>query len=392
MRIGIDARFLSHPQRGGFKTYTENLILALSEVDDTNHYFVYLDRPLVDDDVPRNENWHYKVVDGSFPMWGMALREQIFLKKQIVQDQLDIVHFLCNTAPAILKERYVLTLHDTIQVATRNQFQLLRSPSAHKQWAMRAYSQWAINKSIQSADRVVTVSNYEQKLISNQFNIPSKRIVPIHLAPNPIYKPATDSEKSVWRSDLSEKFGIHKKFILGIGYERRKNVELLIEAFSKLSSEQSDFDLVVVCAGENKRSYFWRLAQEFNLTKKTHILGSLPPESLMVLYNLAEAFIYPSERESFGLPPLEAISCGTPTVAMNKTSLPEVLGKAALFVDGKDIQTWANSIKRVLSDTSLRIQLIDNGLKQASTFNWQRCALETIQVYKDVLEDFRNKE
>jgi len=392
MRIGIDARFLSHPQRGGFKTYTENFISALSKVDDINRYLIYLDRLSVHPNINQKKNWQYKVVDGSFPVLGMALREQFLLRKRVIDDQVDVVHFLCNTAPINLKKRYIVTLHDIIQVTTRNRFQFLRGLPAHKQWAVMAYSQWAINKSIRSADQIITVSEYEKKEISDHFNVPLERITATHLAPDPKFRPATDSEKHIWRSELAEKFGIHKKFVLGIGYESRKNIEFLINVFSKLSSEQYDLDLVIVCAEESRRLFFVKLAREFNITEKTHILGSMPSDSLVILYNLAEVFIYPSERESFGLPPLEAISCGAPTVAMNKTSLPEILGEAALFVNEKDVHVWTNSIERILSDTNLRLQLVDSGLKRASIFSWQRCAKETVQVYKNVLKDTKIKE
>lgn len=391
MRIGIDARFLSHPQRGGFKTYTENLISTLDVVDDINHYLIYLDRSSADLNVSQKKTWQYKVVEGSFPVLGMVLREQFLLRKRIIDDKVDVIHFLCNTAPINLNERYIITLHDIIQLTTINQFRLLRGLPAHKQWAVMAYSQWAINNSIRAADRVITVSEYEKKEISNHFNIPLERITAIHLAPDPRFKLATESEKNIWRSDLFEKSGIRKRFILGIGYEPRKNIEFLIEIFSKLAAEQSDLDLVVVCAEESRRLHFRTLAEQFRLADKVHILGSLSPESLVILYNLTEVFVYPSERESFGLPPLEAISCGAPTVAMNKTSLPEILGKGALFVDEKDVYAWTNSIKRILTDKNLRLQLVDGGLKQAATFSWQKCAEETVQVYKNVIKEKVNK-
>jgi glycosyltransferase involved in cell wall biosynthesis len=384
MKIGIDARFLTHPQNGGFKTYTTNLLRAMCELETTDDYFVYLDRPAVDCKLPLNVNWHVKVVKGTTPVIGMPLREQIYLKNTITKDQLDIAHFLCNTAPINLRQRYILTLHDTIQVATKNRFRLTKSLSVHKQWAIMAYSNWVINKSIRFAERIVTVSNYEKREIINQFNLPSERVTAIHLAPNPIFKPAKDSEKVIWRADWSKKLGTQNKFILGVGYEPRKNIELLIESFSILSSQKNDIDLVIVCAQESRRSYYSGLAQKLNLSEKIHVIGSLPPEDLTILYNLTEAFIYPSERESFGLPPLEAISCGTPAVVMNKTSLPEILGKAALYVDGKDPQVWANIIYRVLSEKNLRLKLVDYGLKQASTFSWKRCAVETNQIYREI--------
>ena len=94
--------------------------------------------------------------------------------------------------------------------------------------------------------------------------------------------------------------------------------------------------------------------------------------------------MFPSERESFGLPPLEAISCGAPTIAMNSSSLPEILGEGALFVEGKNVQQWADTLRKVLVDPNLRLKMIENGLRRASELNWENCARNTIQVYQQV--------
>jgi glycosyltransferase involved in cell wall biosynthesis len=280
----------------------------------------------------------------------------------------------------------VITLHDTIQVTASNPFPIFRGFSGHKQWSIRAYSKWAINQSTRRADRIVTVSNFEKAQIASELNIDPERISVTHLAPNPLYKPAKPDEKDAWRPKLSAEFGIRGKYILGVGYEPRKNIQLLIESFRIIADEIEDLDLVIVCAAEHRRSYYQRFIEMLNLNHRVIILGSLAPQDLLVLYNLAEVFVFPSERESFGLPPLEAISCGTATIAMNLTSLPEVLGRGALLVDGKDPQVWASSIKQVLTNNALRLQLIECGLKQALSFSWQKCAIDTIRVYVDTLE------
>ena len=385
MRIGIDARFLTHPQSGGFKTYTENLIQFMCEIDEKNQYYVYIDRLLLGKKISQKSNWHFKVVPGKLPLLGMPLREQIFLKKQIVTDQVDVVHYLCNTASTGVTKKTIVTLHDIIQVVSDNPFNLSRNLSDQKRWAIMAYSKWVINKAIRKVDRIITVSKYEKDQIVRQFDLDSDRVTVIPLAPNPIFKPAQSEEKEMWRAKLSTIFGIRKRFILGMGYEPRKNIDILIKAFSQIASEFKDVDLVIVCAHEDRRLHFKRLANKFDLGDRVVILGSLSASDLLILYSLSEAFVFPSERESFGLPPLEAISCGTPTIAMNLTSMPEVLGQGVLLIDGKEIQVWADSIRRVLIDEDLRSQLIDCGLKQASTFTWQKCARETIRVYKDIL-------
>jgi len=384
MRIGIDVRFLTHPQVGGFKTYTENLIRALSQVDDTNDYVLYLDRPPNGAALPKAPNFSYRTVPGISPYLGMPWREQVMLRRRIVQDNLDVVHFLCNTAPIHLQHPFVVTLHDTIQVAHNAPFDLTQSLADQKQWLMTNYSKWSILKSIRQAHRVITVSQYEKQQIEHQLQVAPQRIVVTHLAANPVYRHGCPEQQQQWHTLLQQEYGLGRKFILGIGYEPRKNIVLVMEAFAKLAPVHPDLDLVVVAAQENIRHTFQQVANQLHLTGRIHFLGSQSPERLAMLYNLTEAFVYPSERESFGLPPLEALACGTPTLAMNLTSLPEVLQDGAMLIDGKEPATWAAAIHHVLTNESLRAELVQRGLRQANRLSWQQCARETVAVYQAI--------
>ena len=172
-----------------------------------------------------------------------------------------------------------------------------------------------------------------------------------------------------------------------MGYEPRKNIPLLIEAFSQLETSFGGINLVLVVAEAESRNRFRSLVTDRYLDDRVIILAELPPKTLVVLYNLAELFVFTSERESFGLPPLEALACGAPTIAMNMTSLPEVLGDGALLIDGKDVGTWANAIERVLTDNDFRKDSVSRGLQQAAKLTWQRCAQETLEVYHAVAEE-----
>ena len=387
MKIGIDARFLTHPQVGGFKTYTANLVNALSEVDQDNTYVIYVDRPPIQDALPQKDNLSYRVVEGTLPVIGMPYREQVTLRRSIARDKLDIVHFLCNTAPVKVTEKYVVTLHDIIQLTAPNTFQVVRSLANHKRWAMTAYSKWTILQTVRAASRIITVSSYEKSQIVEHLGITPERVCVTHLAPNALFTPADIETKRKWLHEVQDKFGLKNKFVLGVGYEPRKNIPLLIDAFSLIASEHPDVDLVIVAAEERSRLDFEELAQKKKLEERVFVLAKMPPSDLATLYNLTEVFLYPSERESFGLPPLEAMACGAPTIALNKSSLPEILQDGALFIDNKDPQAWANAIGKVIVDKSLRYDLTSRGQEQAARMNWQRCALDTLHVYYSAAEE-----
>jgi hypothetical protein len=199
MRIGIDARFLTHPQRGGFKTYTINLINALALVDHENEYIFYVDRELEDISILRNQNGNHKikVVENKLPGVGMPFREQVFLRRHINKDSLDIVHFLCNTATTNLPGTFVLTLHDTIQLTSEPKIDLKKGYGTNKREAIMAYSKWAIERTARAAKKIITVSSYEKEQIAAQLDIHPDRIGVTHLAPNSSFKPlAINREQS----------------------------------------------------------------------------------------------------------------------------------------------------------------------------------------------------
>jgi len=316
----------------------------------------------------------------------MPYREQVTLRRSIARDRLDIVHFLCNTAPVEVREKYVVTLHDIIQLTAPNTFQVNRNLASHKRWAMTSYSKWTILQTARAASRIITVSNYEKSKIKEHLDIAADRVCVTHLAPNSLFTPADIETKRKWLHEVQEKFGLKNKFVLGVGYEPRKNIPLLIDAFSLMASDRPDMDLVIVAAEERRRLDFEELAQKKNLEERVIVLAKMPPSDLATLYNLTEVFIYPSERESFGLPPLEALACGAPTIALNKSSLPEILRDGALFIDNKEPQAWANAISRVLDDDAIRKDLIARGLRQAAKLTWERCAQKTVEIYGDVVK------
>jgi glycosyltransferase involved in cell wall biosynthesis len=380
LRIGIDARFLTHPQPGGFKTYTTNLLSALNQVDKDDEFIVYLDRhPTKDVMLPDSSNFTYRIVDGTRPIVGMPFREQVGLRLQMIKDRLDVMHFLCNTATVGLMGKYIVTLHDTIQLTTMSALPGNNSDLRH--WIINGYSKQSILWAVRRAYRVITVSEYVRAEISRTLGIPIERITVTQQAPNPIFRQADECEKQLWRQDVKQRFGIHGRFILGVGYEPRKNIPLLINAFARVAVNNADLSLVLVVAEGLQRSTFQHLVAELGLADRVVVLGAIALLDLVRLYNLADLFVFPSEREGYGLPPLEAMACGLPTIVMNMTSLPEVVLDGALLVDGKDITVWAGTIQQVIADENLRTRLREQGLRRVAMLSWDRCAERTVDVY-----------
>jgi glycosyltransferase involved in cell wall biosynthesis len=384
MRIAIDARFLTHPQPGGFKTYTTNLVNALGQIDEENEYILYLDRIPTDETFPQGKNFSWQVVPGTLPGLGMPLREQIILRQRIRADKVDLIHFLCNTATVNIPQKYIVTLHDTIQVTDTASFLSLGNLGAYKRWTIMAYSKWTILKTVHCADRIVTVSNHEKIKIVQQLKVAPEHIAVTHLAPNGLFSPVTLLQRETWRKELRQRIRLPCKFILGIGYEPRKNIPLLIKAFAQIANEYPTLGLVIVAAAAEQRVAFQSIANELGLAERAIVLGALSAHELAMLYNLAEVFVFPSERESFGLPPLEAMACGVPTLAMNMSSIPEIVQDGALLIDGKNVGIWADALRRIIGDQRLRSSLIEHGLQRAAQLNWQKCAQATIQIYQDV--------
>jgi glycosyltransferase involved in cell wall biosynthesis len=386
MKIGIDARFLTHTQVGGFKTYSQNLIRALAQIDSKNEYIIYIDRPSIDNSLVEQDNISYRIVQGYVPGLKTAVREQIQLRQAIRRDQPDIVHFLCNTATVGIDTPYVITLHDTIQITDAEPFSLALDLGQHKRSAISAYSKWAIIQTADKAEKIITVSNYEKNKIAGQLNIAKENIHVTHLAPNTIFKLANQQTKTMWRQELSRDQNLPSRFILGVGYESRKNIPLLIEAFANVAPTHPDLSLVIVAAQHQASENFQDIVHDFNLDDRVKVLGSQTPEALAKLYNLAEIFVYPSERESFGLPPLEAMACGAPTIAMASSSLPEILGDGAFLVHDKDLSAWTSALERALLDDDLCQDLIQRGLRRAAQLTWSQCALATLEVYRAIAE------
>lgn len=229
---------------------------------------------------------------------------------------------------------------------------------------------------------IITVSNYEREQILKTLPLPQEKIKVVYNGVSRRFKQIQNKSELV---NIKEKYRLPKKFILFLGNtDPKKNLKGVLLAYSIfVENSETVIQLVIV---DLKQKYLSEVLKELNLPGlQEHIVlpGYIPNRDLSAVYNLSDLFLYPSLRESFGLPVLEAMACGVPVIASNTSSMPEVAGDAALLVDPKDALLLANDIGAMLSHNNLRQRMIRKGFRQAERFSWQNTAEQVLQIYEN---------
>lgn len=387
MRILIDAKFLTHPQVGGFKTYVEGLVRGLAAVDGHNEYVICVDRLASEtSDFLHRQGVCSRIVASRVPLLKEVIREQVYLPRVAASSRVDLAHFTCNTAPLRQSCPYVLTLHDVI--ALNNPYSHFTRPLVKSIWAytQALYQTQVIPTASRQARRIITVSQYEKNLIVERLGVSPSRIDVIYQAANSIFRPINLDQRELALGELRAKYGIGEKYILSVGSKPSKNIPGLVRAYALLRSRFSDPpDLVLVIPHAVTEFTIRGIAKKFEVERYVKFLPEVSLPDLVLLYDLAQVFVFPSFREGFGLPPLEAMACGTPVVVANSSSLPEVVGDSAVLVDPNDINDIANGIQRVLGDPLFAAELREKGLCRAGEFSWEQTARQTVEVYHRVV-------
>jgi len=268
---------------------------------------------------------------------------------------------LLNLQPAIV------TCHDIIPLIFYNNIKKLKF-------------RYSIS-GIKNADKIIADSYNTKQDIISYFKIPDEKIKVIYLAADKIFQPLD----KVIISKIKQKYNFDFPLILYVGtLEPRKNIPTLIKAFCKLKKEGLPHILLVTGKKDGKYKKIFEMVKRLNLQKDTIFTGYVPEEDLPAIYNAADLFVYPSLYEGFGLPPLEAMACGTPVITSNTSSFPEVVGDAGIMVKPHDVDELAKVMYEVLTNDGLREDMIKKGLKQAKKFSWKKCAKETLEVYQEV--------
>ncbi len=370
MKIGIDLHTASGITQGT-RTYTINIVKHLLKLDHQNEYNLY---------VTGNHNYFKSLFS----------QENVFFKKvfppqrliripfsfpiKLAMDSIDIFHCQYMGPPFSLTPQIVM-LHDIIH----------EYMPEHYPKSLCRLMQMFYPLSARKASRILTVSESSKRDIMKYYKIPEHKIIVTYNGVSEDFHPINDKEKS---KDILNKYGIKGEYILYVGrLEPRKNISGLIKAYHQIKRNNVKHKLVLAGTKYFQHEEIFETVNNLELQEEVIFPGSIKDEDLPLLYNCATLFVYPTFAEGFGIPPLEAMACGTPVISSNTSSIPEVVGNAGILIDPYNTEELASAILTVLRDSNLRERMKFEGLKRAKSFTWENAAKKTLMAYYEIYDE-----
>lgn len=383
MRIAIDVRRI---RDFGIGTYIRNLLRAFAE-SASPHQFLLIGSP--GDAKLRDLPANFQHVPHRFS--DLNRRDHAALPWLIRNLDVDLTHIPMNRVPLLLPRPYVVTIHDLSAV--------LFDPSPGWLHQLRRYRFF---RGVNRAERVIAVSGATRRDLENLTGVAPDRVRVVYNAPDPSFfkvarpadaRAAGPESAALERRRVLERYQISYPFLLYVGHIRpQKNIPRMVEAFAvarqQLAGDPALAQLRLILIGDEIHQHpeVRRAVIQSRVEDCVRFFGFVPLDTLRVIYASARAFLFPSLYEGFGLPPLEAMASGTPVITSGISSLPEVLGEAAVFVNPENVFDIARGIREVLLDERLRASLTALGRQRATQFSWRRAAQETLAVYGEACQ------
>jgi glycosyltransferase involved in cell wall biosynthesis len=372
MRTAIDARGINLYKGTGIGTYTENVLKNILEIDKESYFHIYWAGDNYEDFMKHNT----KIIMSSKKHHRFF--EQYYFPDNLKNENIDVFHIPQNGIgiSEYTTCKKIVTIHDLIPY--------MMPETVGKGYLSKFLRE--LPKVVELSDAIITVSEWSKKDILKFFPIDESKVHVTPLAADKKYMPL-DREKC--KVELKNKYNITKPFILYIGgFSPRKNVKALLIAFSQVFSKlKIEHQLVIVGATKDDGNYLSKMSSSLDVSSNIIFTGFVPEDDLPNLYNSCEAFVYPSLYEGFGLPPLEAMSCGTPVITSNISSIPEVVGDSGILIDPFSTVSLIEALELVLNDDKKKQELREKGLARASEYSWRKTAEQTLEVYKKVIEE-----
>lgn len=382
MRIGIDLRSMAAAGLGrGLSTYARNLVRNILAFDRRNHYSLFIARNQeIDDFLDQVETTQYvNVVRLKRPTRNIFFWDQLCWYQLLKKERIDLFHSLVYGVPFVCPCKRVLTIHDLTP---------LIFPEFVKKFRHRAVFRFNFFSG-KYADRIITASQHSKQDLMRYLKIPDHHISIIADGVNARYKILQNTKTC---EEITQRYHIPGKFLLYVGgFDDNKNLLTLVTAFQQLLQKgyitDEHLSLVFVGTFSLATEALGKFVKTTDIEKRVIFTGFVPEDDLIALYNAAEIFVFPSLYEGFGLPPLEAMACGTAVISSNASALPEVVGEAAIQVNPHSSEALRQAIFDVLINTELRQEMRRKGLERAKLFSWEKTAQNTLQVYEEVFRE-----
>ena len=370
MRIGIEAQRIFRKNKHGMDYVVLQEILELQKMDRQNEYYVFV-APGPDHCVTDTMNFHViEIGCPTYPLW-----EQYALPKVAAETGVELLHCTSNTAPLRCKIPLILTLHDIIFLEPRDKQN--RSFYQNAGWL---YRRLVVPRILGKCRRIITVSDFELQNIIGKLQLPREQMAMIYNGYNDWFRPMENT------SDVSRKYIDEEGFIFFLGNtDPKKNTERTLVAYAKYL-EQSKVGRRLLMA-DLDRQYLDDIISRNgigHIREKLVMPGYIPNSDLPYIYNSAFAFLYTSLRESFGIPLLEAMACGTPVITSNTSSMPEIGGQDAILVNPEQADEIAAMLLRLENDDAFYAEQREVGLRRAELFSWRQTAEQLFNLYEQV--------
>jgi hypothetical protein len=366
MKIGIDAREFQSGRMTGIGRYLWHFLQYAASSKGPHEYVLFCNQKTdVSFDLPKLKN--VIITENITPIW-----DQVLLPLNIAKEKIDVFLTPYIKAPFFLPSNMILIINDLIPLLFPEEFGLFK----------RLYFRFMSGRSARRAKRIITISENSKDDIVKFFRLLADKIMVVHLGVEERFR-----SPDIRKEEIRRKYALPQKFILYVGnLSPHKNVQGLIKSYAALPSDMREkYKLVMGVSKSDKYfSHIGKVIREMELIQDVVFTGFIEEKDLPAVYNMGSLFAFPSFYEGFGLPPLEAMACGCPVVSSNTSSMPEVLGDAALFFNPYHVEEMSLAIKQMLEDDNLRNKFRQKGLERAKFFTFEKMANRILDIFEMV--------
>lgn len=373
MKIGIEAQRIFRKNKHGMDYVVLQEIKELQKIDTVNEYFIFV-KPGEDRCLEETQNFHIiELKCPSYPLW-----EQVALPIAARKHKVDILHCTSNTAPIWCSTPLMLTLHDIIFLEPRDKNN--KSLYQNMGWL---YRRIVVPKILNKCKRIITVSNFELNNIISKLNIPKQQMAMVYNGYNNWFRPIENVE------DITSKYIDQTGYFFFLGNtDPKKNTERTLIAYSKyLKMSKVKRKLLIADLKSQHLEEIISRKRLDDIKDNVVLTGYVVNSDLPYIYNGAFTFLYTSLRESFGIPLLEGMACGTPVITSNTSSMPEIGGKNAALINPESSNEIAAMMLKIENNSDFRNEVINNGLERAKLFSWKNTATNLLKLYEEVYKE-----